>query len=210
MKKELNYFYIDGSYGGSQGWFTNIVMRIGGCAAATACDSSIYFAREKNLKILCPFEAQISESLTKENYIAFSQMMKPYIKPRMSGVKKLSWYIEGYQSYIREAQKTKKRNEITDIDIKEFTGGHSFLEAKEVVKLQIQKGIPIPFLLLKHQNNRFSDFVWHWFLLTEFEECGEEFYVTAATYGQAHKLPFRELWDTGFPEKGGMILYDIK
>lgn len=29
--------------------------------------------------------------------------------------------------------------------------------------------------------------------------------VTAATYGEAVKLPFYDFWDTGYAEKGGMI-----
>ena len=44
MKKELEYFMIDGEFGGNQDWFTNIVMNVGGCGAATACDSCIYLA----------------------------------------------------------------------------------------------------------------------------------------------------------------------
>ena len=36
MKKELKYFEIDGAVGGSQEWFTNVVMYMEGCAAATA------------------------------------------------------------------------------------------------------------------------------------------------------------------------------
>jgi len=31
MKKELKYFEIDGAVGGSQEWFKNVVMYIGGC-----------------------------------------------------------------------------------------------------------------------------------------------------------------------------------
>ena len=45
MKKELEYFTIEEAFGGNQDWFTNVVMNIGGCAAATACDSCIYFAK---------------------------------------------------------------------------------------------------------------------------------------------------------------------
>mgnify|MGYP006994610556 CR=1 FL=1 len=47
MKKELDYFMIDGEFGGNQDWFTNIVMNVGGCGAATACDSCIYLAKYK-------------------------------------------------------------------------------------------------------------------------------------------------------------------
>ena len=33
MKKELEYFMIDGEFGGNQDWFTNIVMNVGGSNA---------------------------------------------------------------------------------------------------------------------------------------------------------------------------------
>lgn len=36
MNKVLDYFSIEGAVGGSQEWFRNVVMYIGGCAAATA------------------------------------------------------------------------------------------------------------------------------------------------------------------------------
>ena len=45
MKKELDYFTIEGCYGGNQDWFTNIVMNVGGCGAGTACVSCIYLAK---------------------------------------------------------------------------------------------------------------------------------------------------------------------
>lgn len=44
MKTELNYFMIEGSYGSNQDWFSNFLMKMGGCAAVTACDSCIYLA----------------------------------------------------------------------------------------------------------------------------------------------------------------------
>ncbi len=34
MKKELEYFMIDGEFGGNLDWFTNIVMNVGGGGAA--------------------------------------------------------------------------------------------------------------------------------------------------------------------------------
>ena len=93
MKKELDYFTIEGCYGGNQDWFTNLVMHMGGCAAATACDSCIYFGlQNEKMKPLYPFDI---ECLTKEDYKAFSQIMKPYLKPRAGGVRSLagSWKV---------------------------------------------------------------------------------------------------------------------
>ena len=43
MKKELQYFKIEEAWGGSQEWFSDRMMRLGGCAAVTACDSCIFF-----------------------------------------------------------------------------------------------------------------------------------------------------------------------
>lgn len=93
MKRELEYFEIDGTFGGNQEWFTNVVMNIGGCGAATACDCCIYFAKSRGLLNLYPFRV---DQLNKEDYKKFSQIMKPYIKPRVGGVKKLAWFIEGF------------------------------------------------------------------------------------------------------------------
>lgn len=47
MKQILDYFMIDGEVGGNQDWFRNVVMHIGGCAAATACDCCIYLQNIK-------------------------------------------------------------------------------------------------------------------------------------------------------------------
>lgn len=85
MKKELDYFMIDGEFGGNQDWFTNIVMNVGGCGAATACDSCIYLAKYKGMKELYPFDL---EQMDKEAYKKFSQLMKPYIRPESSGSEK--------------------------------------------------------------------------------------------------------------------------
>ena len=99
MKKSLAYFTIEDAYGGNQEWFTNVVMNIGGCGAATACDSCIYFAKQMGMTALYPYDIN---HLTKEEYRRFSQIMKPYIRPRVGGVKKLEWYMEGLNKYIQD------------------------------------------------------------------------------------------------------------
>ena len=99
MKQILDYFIIDGEVGGNQDWFRNVVMHIGGCATATACDCCIYFAKYKGKKNLYPFDA---ENLSKEDYIQLSMKMKPYLRPRMSGVNKLWMYTEGFGKYLED------------------------------------------------------------------------------------------------------------
>ena len=155
MKKELDYFTIEGCYGGNQDWFTNLVMHMGGCAAATACDSCIYFGlQNEKMKPLYPFDI---ECLTKEDYKAFSQIMKPYLKPRAGGVRKLSWFVDGLGRYIQD------------------------------------------------QNEAYKDYIWHWFLLTGYEEKDEKMYIKTATYGESDTFELEDFWNTGCEEKGGLI-----
>ena len=58
MKKELDYFRIGNSYGGNQDWFLDFMMKIGGCAALTACDSCIYLDLYKGTE-LYPYEKRL-------------------------------------------------------------------------------------------------------------------------------------------------------
>lgn len=46
----LPYFSIEGCFGGSQSWMLDPQMRIGGCAALTACDLCIYLSLQKRLQ----------------------------------------------------------------------------------------------------------------------------------------------------------------
>ena len=201
MKKELEYFTIDGAFGGSQDWFTNIVMHIGGCAAATACDCCIYLALRKEARYLYPGPVH---SLTKEDYISFSQKMKPYIRPRVSGVKKLQWFIEGFEKYITDAAAGQEHP--LPVTMSEFPGERSFDDAKDFVRSQIDAGYPIPYLLLRHREaEKYKDYIWHWFLLVGYEETGADLLVKTATYGESDTFSLRDLWDTGCTEKGGMI-----
>ena len=101
MKRKLNYFSIDGAVGGNQEWFRNVVMYMGGCAAATACDSCIYLAKYKGLEQLYPGNV---EEMTKEDYISFSMKMKPYLRPRIQGVKKLSMFPGERRLYLSESR----------------------------------------------------------------------------------------------------------
>ncbi|MFV0362837.1 MAG: hypothetical protein ACK5LL_07080 [Suipraeoptans sp.] len=202
MTREVDYFSIEGAYGGSQEWFTNVVMNIGGCAAATACDSSIYFAKEFGLTHLYPYDIN---NLNKEDYKKFSQIMKPYISPRVMGVKKAKWYIDGFKKYIDDVDKREGTN--TDISMRELPGSESYDSAKTAVINQIDDGYPIPYLMLKHRQGKFADFAWHWFLITGYDILDNKMYIKVATYAHEHKLPFEELWNTGYSEKGGIVLY---
>lgn len=198
-KNQLQYFSIEGAIGGNQEWFSNVVMYMGGCAAVTACDSCIYLASQNKFRQLYPFAI---EHLTKEDYIQFGMMMKPYLKPRVGGVKKLAMYIEGFEKYLQEVGTGEGL-----LTMQAFSGEHTVEEAAEVIKEQIDLGFPVPYLMLRHQNPEYKDFVWHWFLCYGYEETEEDFRITVATYGEATAFSLKDLWETGYEEKGGLILY---
>ena len=196
MKKELPYFNIENSFGGNQDWFKDPMMKLGGCAAITACDFSLKMALYDNKTHLYPYDIQ---KLNKEDYIKFAMKMKPYLRPRLKGVNTLKLFIDGIQEYFNDVDEV-------DLLIQEFHGDMKEEEAAVQIKTQIDNGIPIPYLLLKHKNHNFKDFAWHWFLVVGYEEFEKDFYIKVATYSNAHWLSLNELWETGYKEKGGMVI----
>ena len=200
MKKELPYFKIGDSFGGNQDWFHNFLMHMGGCAAATACDSCIYFALHRDLMVLYPFDVN---RITKEDYEAFAMKMKPYLRPRAGGIKKLAIFMDGFREYLN----TLGKQDI--ISMEGFSGDHSFEESASFIMDRIDNGYPIPYLMLKHTDCKVKDYSWHWFLLVGYEQTESDVMVTLATYGKATVFSLRELWHTGYEEKGGMIRYQL-
>lgn len=200
MKKELEYFYIEDSYGRNQEWFTDFMMNRGGCGALTACDTCLYLHLHQGKKHLYPFQ---EEELKKEQYIQFGELMRPYLSPRKRGIDTLDLFMDGFRNYLRDIQDE-------EILMKGFSGIHEMKEAKEKVREQMEEGFPIPYLNLLHQNPIFEDYEWHWFLLTGYEEKEGKFLVKAVTYGKSEWLDFEELWNSGHDEKGGMVLLTFR
>lgn len=198
MKKELQHFKIESSYGGNQNWFRDPSMYMGGCAAATACDSCINLALYKQKENLYPYNIN---RLDKESYIKFSKIMKPYLRPRLEGIKRLKLFIDGFQKFKQDMGEAQ-------LKVTEFSGEISVEKAKKAICIQIDGGMPIPFLLLKHKNPNMKNITWHWFLVVGYEEYEDEFFVKIATYGDFHWLSLKELWNTGYREKGGMIIFN--
>lgn len=196
MRKELPYFKIEDSFGGNQDWFRDPMMHLGGCGAAVACDVCINTALHGNKAHLYPYDIQ---SLDKEDYIKFSMKMKPYLKPRLHGIDTLELFMEGFYNYLKAVGEQ-------DIQLTGCQGEVPVKEAAGEIISQINKEIPIPFLLLRHKDADFEDLVWHWFMLVGYEEFENEFYVKIATYGGSRWLSLYELWETGFGRKGGMVL----
>ena len=199
MKKELEHFHIGDSYGGNQDWFPSFMMRIGGCGAETACDSSIYFAIHRGLSKIAPTNAS---TLTKDDYIKFAYEMKPYLSPRMSGIDRLDIYIAGFAKYLRDCGET-------GLTMTPLHGTEPFETAKAAVIRQIDSGYPIPTLILNHQNKAFEEYVWHWFLINGYDESASSFLVKAVTYSEYEWLDLRGLWDTGYRKRGGFVLFSL-
>ena len=197
-KKELPYFHIDGGYGGNQSWFMDPWMHIGGCGALTMCDFLLYQAVCRGRTECYPFDPQ---HLSKHTYRKFGMGMKPYLRPRESGIKDLGTFIEGARIYLEDC-------EIEGFTMQRLDGDRPCEEAESAVREHIDRDLPVPMLLLKHQDKTFNFFEWHWFLLVGYEMREDSFYVKAATYGKEHWLDFRRLWDTGELEKGGLVLID--
>ena len=200
MQRELDYFTIEHSYGGNQDWFWDPMMKIGGCAALTACDSCIYLDCYKGTKNLYPFE---KTALTKKDYQRFGMKMKPYLKPRKNGVDALDIYIEGFGKYLADQG-------CDSVRMTPLSRTDKASKAKEALMDQIDKGFPLPCLVLKHKNPMFKDYVWHWFLLTGYDTAGDSCMTKAVTYGGWQWLDMDELWDTGFGIMGGLVLDDMK
>lgn len=199
MKQELEHFYIGDSYGGNQDWFPTFMMRIGGCGAETACDSSIYFAQHRGLDRIVP---ENPEAWTRDAYIRFAYEMRPYLSPRMSGIDRLDIYIDGYEKYLKDRGETR-------LSMIPFMGTEPYEAAREIVRKQIEDGYPIPTLILNHQDKAMEDYVWHWFLINGYAEEEQKFLVKTVTYGAGQWIDLGKLWNTGHTRRGGFVLYHL-
>ncbi|MBR0260764.1 MAG: hypothetical protein IJQ85_03120 [Selenomonadaceae bacterium] len=201
MKKELPHFYIGDSLGGQQKWYSRITdfgMNVGGCAAISACDCSIYFEKYFRLRGLYPFDLQ---NLTQKDYLRFGKIMEPYLYPRWSGVDKLEIYLDGFGRFLKD------RN--VDLKLSPWSGENNFSDSWQIICRQIDAGYPIPCLTLNHKEPTLQDYVWHWFILNGYETRGENFFVKAVSYGIGRWINFVTLWDTGYRRKGGLILFEL-
>lgn len=194
--RELDYFTIGSSIGGNQEWFIDPMMRLGGCAAETACDSSIWFTLHFG-KHLYPYDIH---DLQKKDYRAFGARMKPYLRPRFRGIDRLSIYRDGFGAYLHQHGED-------GIQMEEFPGTMPAEAAFQRIREQIDAELPVPMLMLKHRDPAFEDFVWHWFILAGYD--ARRMAVKTVTYSEAQWVDFPRFWNTGFSEKGGLILFHL-
>jgi hypothetical protein len=62
-------------------------------------------------------------------------------------------------------------------------------------------------LLLIHNDIEFKPLLWHWFMIVGYEEREAELYVKVATYSHWRYYSFKKMWNSGFRNNGGMIIY---
>lgn len=197
MKQELPYFYINDSYGSCQNWFSDRMMRLGGCAAVTACDSCVYLTLHKGMGPLYPYR---TDPVQKPEYLRFAMEMKPYLRPRWTGIDRLEIFTDGFGAFLRNRGHRA-------LGMEAFSGDLPEDAAAAAVKDRINAGFPVPMLVLKHTDPELKDYVWHWFLLTGYDEAAGGLLVKAVTYGAFRWLDFGRLWNTGDKRTGGLILY---
>ena len=194
-RKILGSFTIEGAPGGNQDWLPEWDMNMGGCAAVTACDTCIFLSRRDEYRQLYPFNP---ERLSRNDFVRFASFMKPYLSPRYHGIDFLETYICGLYDYMAGVG----TNSLTLEGISGSVGYDLFAEA---VTDQIDRNIPVPFLLLNHRDKRLDDFEWHWFNLAGYEELDGDVNVLTVTYGEYQWFSLRLLHATGYDRKGGMI-----
>ena len=198
MKKELDYFNVDGKYGWDQNDFKDLWMNKGGCACVTACDSFIYMRKYMGKDKLYPYDI---DRITSLDYIDFSNSVKPYLSPRITGIDRLEIYVDGVSEFLEDMDEH-------SISLSEFSGDNPLDNAKNAVKSQIDNGLLVPMLVLMHKNPKYRDFSWHWFLITGYDEEVDKFLVKVVSYGSYRWFDLKELWNTGYRRKGGLILFN--
>ena len=133
--------------------------------------------------------------------MTLAERIMPYLHPRFTGIDTLELYTEGFSEYLHDVGEQ-------SVSMHTLEGDAPVEEAVAQVIEQIDAGLPIAMLVLRHRNPRFNFYVWHWFILNGYEKRGHDFRVKATTYGTSHWLDFRSLWQTGYKRKGGLVFFD--
>lgn len=238
MKKELNYFYIGDSLGGNQEWFSGFMMKKGGCGAETACDISVYLAKSFNMTNLYPYsldpvrkEEYVAFADKMRPYLSPRPMGINRLDLYMDGIEKyfrdagspelvtepidgnLSWQEAGKRlcssidaGYPVPCLILKHKNpEMEDYVWHWFLliGYETIPDASGVSGISGTSDASDGLDLSDIESESMAD------------ETGagcekERLLVKAVTYSEAQWLDFQKLWETGYREKGGLVLLKRK
>ena len=202
-QRELPYFYIEGEPGGNQEWFSDPWMYLGGCGATTACDFCIQQAVTAGRDNLIPFTSRTAAEggLSRREYVRFGMKMKPFLRPRWGGISTTALFMDGFGEYLTSIGER-------GYAMRSLSGEESVEAAAAAVRDRIDQGIPVPFLTLYHKDPGLKDFVWHWYPVTGYREGMQGFAVKTTTYSEDLWLSLPRLWNTGYQEKGGIVLIE--
>lgn len=195
MRIKLPYFTVENELGFNQEHFSDIMMKLGGCAAVTACDSLIYFKKYFSLDMPCPCAA---DDISRSDYTAFARKMKPYLRPRLKGISSTEIYVNGVRSYLDSVG-------CKNLSLSGCDNVSDTAETEKIITSQLEKGYPLPCLTLGNGHRDMKDFVWHWYMVTGYESMGTETYVNAVSYGGERRLRLSHLWQKG----GGLIIFSL-
>ena len=194
-KKILDYFMIDGAPGGNQDNLIEWDMNRGGCGAVTACDVCMFLARQDKFRTLYPFS---TERFSNDDFIRFASIMKPFLYPRYHGIDFLETYICGFSDYMQSVHSS-------SLVLEGLSGNVPYDVFAQAVVSQIDRGFPVPYLMLMHHDPKLDDFNWHWFNLAGYEETDGDLHVMTVTYGEYLWFSLRHMWDTKNGRKGGIV-----
>ena len=195
-KNFLEYFMIENAPGGNQDDLTEWDMNRGGCGAVTACDVCMFLAGQHDrFRNLYPYDPH---NISREDFIRFAGSMKPYLSPRYHGIDFLETYICGFYDYMKSVNSN-------TLILEGLAGNVEYEVFAEAITDQIDRGFPVPYLMLMHKDTALDDFNWHWFNLAGYEQTESGLNVTTVTYGEFLHFSLRNMWDTGHRRKGGII-----
>ena len=194
-RKIIGYFTIENAPGGNQDWLPEWDMNMGGCAAVTACDTCIFLSRSNEYRTLYPYDP---ERLSRSDFVRFASSMKPYLSPRYHGIDFLETYICGFYDYMASVKNER-------LILEGISGNVSYDDFSKAVTDQIDRNLPVPFLLLHHKNPKLDDFQWHWFNLAGYDESESGINILTVTYGEYQWFSLEDVYETGYERRGGMI-----
>ncbi len=193
MTYENEILSVNGSYGGSQKWFTRPMMKLGGCSTVCACHAACELARKHGKAALYPFE---TKDLTLRQFRSFGTQMYKYVYPGFRGMPETRLFVRAFSDWCEHCGET--------VGFDTLEGGAPYEAAENFIREHIERGISVQYLLLEHENNGIDDIEWHWFTVTGFSD-DNDFEIVYSTWGERRIASLELLWNTGKEEKGGLV-----
>lgn len=192
MNIELPFITVAGHYGGDQYKYPRARMRLGGCSTVCACHAATLIAlNDPDRAGLSPLKAL---DVTRKDFNAFGVTMFKYVYPGFRGMPETAIFEKSFSEYADSVG--------IKVSYSSLQGDASYEEARAFIEEALSSGKYVQFLLLKHKNKIFDDIEWHWFTVTGINDDT----IIFSSFGERCEAQLSLLWDTGFDEKGGMLI----